>query len=162
MAHTFVVVRIFFVITVDGIPFIFTHLAISWYLGSCSCLEVFCNLVPLMGCKNHISSKIHNLFLIDFFCAYNQSIQEFHRNSSCHGDDVNFLHLHSLSIFPLYLPSTNDLLCRPFPLQIINNVSWNQWSAKTCNNVLKNFIVKKRNLKVVAKKIWKKNLVIRC
>jgi hypothetical protein len=96
------------------------------------------------------------------FCAYNQSIQESHLNSSCHGDDMNFLHLHSLSLFPVYLPSTNHLLCCPFPLQIINNVSQNEHSTKTCSKVLENLIVENGTSKLLQKKFKKKQLVIRC
>jgi hypothetical protein len=58
-----------FVIIVDGILFILAHLAISCCFGFCSCLHVLYNLVPLLGCMNHVSSRIHIFPLIDMlFC----------------------------------------------------------------------------------------------
>ncbi len=101
MACTFVVVGNLFVITIDGIPFILAHLAISKHcFGFCSHPHVFYNLVPLMGYRDHVSSRIHNLLLIDYFCAYNQSIQKSHLISNCHGD-MNYFYLLSLFFLPL-------------------------------------------------------------
>ncbi len=74
VAHTFVVIKNLFVIIVDGIPFIPTHLAISCCFGFCSSLHVLHNLVPLWGHRNHVSSRIHNFLLIDmlFLLTINQ------------------------------------------------------------------------------------------
>ncbi len=66
--HTFVVIKNLFVIIIDGIPFIHAHLAISCCFGFCSCLHVLYNFVPLLGYKNHVSSRIHIFFLIDILC----------------------------------------------------------------------------------------------
>jgi hypothetical protein len=68
--HTFVVIKNLFVIIVDGIPFILTHLSISCCFGFCFCLHILYNLVPLLGYKNHVSSRIHNFLLIDILFLF--------------------------------------------------------------------------------------------
>jgi hypothetical protein len=51
VTRAFVVVKNLFLIIVDGIAFIFAHLAIPLCLGFCSCLKGLCNLDFLLGYK---------------------------------------------------------------------------------------------------------------
>ncbi len=80
VANTFVIVKDFFVIAIDVVPFVVTHFFVSQCLWLCYCLWIFYNLVPFLQCKNQIPLWIHNTLLIDVLFVF--TIDE-HNNLLC-------------------------------------------------------------------------------